>query len=100
MCYEPVEKQIEANMNDELTQKIKSAIESSPLKWRTIRGLAKDLQTSELDIGLVLNYSSEFLRARQTNKNGEALYTTREKYKKQTSLLERALGAAANTVNS
>jgi hypothetical protein len=46
----------------------------------------------------VLNSSDGFVRARARSARSELLYTTSEKYKRDTPFLERVLGAAANTV--
>ena len=86
--------------DDSTSNLIATAIEKSELQWRTVRGLAKQLVLKETVVAQALENSSLFLRARQPNKPGDALYTTVRKYKRNVPWFERALNAAANTVNS
>lgn len=88
-------------MHEQTTlNRIVDAIETSRFDWRTVRGLAEELGLAELEVADALENSALFVRSRQPNKRGDALYTTVHKYRQQTSFLHRALGAAANTVNS
>lgn len=85
-------------VDQELRVRIGDAINKSRYTWRTAKSLSKELGSSIDVITDVLNASDTFLRARRPNASGDSLYTTSEKYKRDTSLLERVLGAAANTV--
>jgi hypothetical protein len=85
--------------DDDLEQIIK-AISSSEFRWRTVRGIAKDTGLEEPKIVKVLDQSENFIRARKPNAAGDALYTTRDKYAKETSLSTRLLSAITNKINA
>lgn len=91
----------EVKMTDQkLKQRVLDAMENSPYKWRTVRGIASELATGASDIEDVLTNSGSFVRAQLPNEKGEALYSTVGRYKRDTPFLGRLFGAAANTVAS
>lgn len=81
-----------------LVAKIAIAIDNSEYKWRTSRSIAREIHVDEQPVSSALSDSSIFLKAKRPNLKGEALYTTLEKYRRETPFLERLLSAAANTV--
>jgi hypothetical protein len=83
-----------------MLNQIAEAVDRSKFDWRTVRGLAEELDLEETDVADALEHSALFVRSRQPNKRGDAIYTTVRKYRRLTSFFDRALGAAANTVNS
>jgi hypothetical protein len=85
---------VNRNLKDAVTR----AISGSSYKWRTVKGIAKEIKASERDVFDVLENAGGFVRSRAPNERGDALYTTADKYRKQTPKFERFLGAAANTV--
>lgn len=87
-------------MNDDLRNRIIVALNKSQYRWRTARGVAKEIGEKEQDVFDTMRKSDAFVRAKTPNKNGEVLYTTAERYKKDTPFFERLLGAGANTVSS
>ena len=84
----------------DLRARVIDAINGSPYKWRTVRGVAKDVGAKYEAVEEVLVKSGAFVRAKSPNKRGEALYSTTERYKKETPFIDRLFGAAANTVSS
>lgn len=87
-------------MNDRETRElIVKAINSSPYKWRSPRGIAKDCGLAIQKVMEILDRSGDFVRARKTNAKGEALYTTKKKYKSEQTLSQRLLGAITNRIS-
>jgi hypothetical protein len=82
----------------DLDDAIAKAISGSRYKWRTATGISKEISVDERQVFHALQNSDRFIKARRTNDRGEALYTTAERYRKETSLMNRLLSAAANTV--
>ena len=88
-------------MNDrEAHDRIVQAIGSSKYQWRTPRGIAKDSGLPLQEVLDVLKRSDVFVRARKGNAEGEPLYTTKERYKSEASLLQRALSALTNRITA
>ena len=83
----------------DLGAQIAEAINQSPYKWRTIKGIAKQLSSSDELVMQAINNSSDFVKSKLPNEHGEALYTTLSKYKEDKSIFKRFLGAGANTVS-
>ena len=79
-------------------KKIANAIAGSRYKWRTVKGISSEIGAAEIKVFETLENSNNFIRANRPNERGDALYTTAERYRKETSLMNRLLGAAANTV--
>ncbi len=75
---------------------ILTALAESTFKWRTARGLAKESNIPIQEVQKFLENSDAVLRAKKSNKSGQALYTTRDKYKKRTLLTTRLLAAMKN----
>lgn len=86
-------------MAERLRDLIGEAIRTSKYKWRTARGIAKELQVREADVFQELRSSDFFVKAKKPNARGEPLFTTSLRYRNETSLIERLLGAAGNTVS-
>ena len=83
-----------------LASKIIQSIEQSDFDWRTKSGIASELELTSDEIGDVLAKSDSFVKSKVPNEKGEELYTTVGRYKRNTPLFKRMLGAAANTVIS
>lgn len=75
-----------------------SAINDSNFRWRTIGGIAADAGVGYPQAADILSKSDKFIKARKPTKNGQALYTTTSRYKKETPLFGKIIGAAANTI--
>jgi hypothetical protein len=86
-------------MNDrEARTRIVQAITSSKFRWRTPRGIAKDSGVPLPQVIEVLERSDAFIRARKSNDRGEPLYSTKEKYKTESTLTQRVLAALTNKI--
>ena len=84
--------------NKEIKNLILGALKESEYKWRTARGISKDTKIPMDKVVDFLEKSSEILRAKKSNNKGQALYTTRDKYRKTTPLSKRVLSALINEV--
>ncbi|MCC2607999.1 hypothetical protein [Planctobacterium marinum] len=83
------------NKNEKL-RLIKDSLESSQYKWRTPRGVSKETGLKFSEVLELLEKSPQFQKAKKPNKRGEPLFTTREKYKKQSSPFTRIISALTN----
>jgi hypothetical protein len=91
---------MELLMNDrEARELIARVINSSTYRWRSPRGIAKDAGLPIQKVIELLDRSDAFIRARKGNARGEALYTTREKYRSEQTLTQRLLGAITNKIS-
>lgn len=70
---------------DEVKDKIIKSIEGSKYKWRTINGIASDLNVPREVVYSYLVNSKEIVKANNPNQNGHELFTTRNKQRQQTS---------------
>ena len=85
---------------EDLKDRAIAAMNNSPYRWRTVRAVAKELNANAETVEKVFTTSGAFVRAKTRNARGESLYSTTERYKRNTPLLGRLLGAAANTISS
>ena len=87
-------------MNDrEARDQIVQTIASSKYRWRTAQGIATDLGLPIQRVIELLERSDAFVRARKGNSHGDPLYTTSEKYRAETSISKRILGALTNKIS-
>lgn len=84
--------------NREVRDKIIQAIASSKFRWRTPKGIAKDSGVKISQVIEILEQSDAFVRARKSNDRGEPLYTTKDKYKAETSFGQRVMSALTNKI--
>jgi len=84
--------------NKEARDKMIDAIIHSPYKWRTAKGIAKDSGVSVTQVLDIFEKTDAFLRAKKPNARGELLYTTKERYKSETSLGKRLIDVLTNTL--
>ena len=76
---------------------VKPALESPNYKWRTVRGISKQLNVSQTDIRRVLMKNlGEIAHASVQASTGEELYTTEKHYKVNTSILGRVFNLLTN----
>lgn len=83
----------------ETKDRVIGAISESTYKWRTPRGIAKDSGVPLPQVLETLERSDGFVRARKGNRQGEPLYTTKEKYKKTSTLGQRIISAITNKIS-
>lgn len=75
--------------NPLLELEIKRCIELSPYRWRTARGIAKDLGADQVAVETILANNKLFVRSDIPAQSGAPLYTTRKIYRTKTSPLRR-----------
>ena len=80
----------------ELKELILEAIESSAYKWRTSRGIAKEINIQDVQVKEFLEKSNLIIKAKKKNSRGESIYTTRLKYKEKTSFMKRVISVLSN----
>ncbi|UTH30090.1 hypothetical protein [Ectopseudomonas hydrolytica] len=78
---------------------IKRALENPKYKYRTLKGVSAEANISIDAVEKALQeHSDEIVFLFRKGKNGEALLTTRNYYKKKASLKEKFMGAVINRV--
>ncbi len=83
----------EVDPNDN-TMVVFDALGDARFKWRTLGGIASQLNIAETEVMDILGNNQEFIiESSVPSKKGEALYTTREHYLETTSGLDRMLGS-------
>ena len=75
------------------------SINKSAYRWRTSDGISKDSGLPAQQVLDILDGSDAFVRSRNGNATGAALFTTAEKYKSGTPLSQRILSALTNKIN-
>lgn len=83
----------------EARDRVIAAITSSNYRWRTPRGIAKDSGVPLPQVMETLERSDSFLRSRKGNGRSEPLYTTKEKYKDNSSIGQRIVAAITNKIS-
>lgn len=66
--------------NKEIHRIILESFTNSEYKWRTIKGVSKETKIPEEQIRQFLDRSKEFIKAKKTNSNGQALYSLRNNF--------------------
>ena len=79
-------------------EKIRTAIRESKYVWRTVRGISADTGITEATVLQILETADGFLRAYRRNPQGETLYSTAEKYRKDATWKQKILDAITNKV--
>ena len=77
-------------------ERVIAALQDSPHKWRTVRGVARDSGLSMHEVVKILARSPDILRSRKPNRHGQALFTTRAKFRERTPLSRRFKAALTN----
>jgi len=82
-------------MNSEnLTSKVIQALENHEYKWRTVKGISKEIGESEKDVLLVIKQNMDVIvKSSVPSKDGEDLYTTRKHFNKSSSTMDKIIGA-------
>ncbi len=76
-------------------------LENPKYKWRTIRGVAKELNSSQEEIlQLLAKHENEIIKSSIPAESGEGLYTTRRHYQLMTPLFYRFISSFAGNVTS
>ena len=78
-----------------------TSLENKKYKWRTVRGVAKELNVTTEDIlKTFAEHENEIIKSSIPAESGEDLYTTRRHYKKTSSLIDKVLTSITGTVTS
>ncbi len=80
----------------EIRNRILGALEQSDFKWRTARGIAREISIPIQQVQKFLEESPAILRSKKPNKSGRPLYTTRDRYRQSTPITKRLLAALRN----
>ena len=82
-------------------QELVNALEDKKYKWRTIRGIANQLNVTTEEIqNLLQQHSSEIIKSSIPAETGEELYTTRKHYRKTTSAIDKLLSSLSSSATS
>ena len=77
------------------------ALENPKYKWRTLRGVAKQLKSSEEELlKLLTEHENEIIKSAIPAESGEELYTTRRHYRKMTPFIDKVYSSFTGTVTS
>ena len=72
-------------------------IVSTNEKWSTPSEIASRTKSAREEVVQILLSNDDFVQS-EINKSGEARFTTRERYKKQTSVIQKIIAAATNRI--
>jgi hypothetical protein len=78
-----------------------NSLENPKYKWRTLRGVAEQLNSSQEEILKILNeHEDEIIKSSIPAGTGEDLYTTRRHYRRMTPVFDKILSSVTGTVTS
>lgn len=87
------------DIDKELYEKIKKALENNKYNFRTISGAAKEAGVCISDVEATIQKNNDKIVVLfRRGKNGQKLITTREHYKKKASTKDKIMGALLNRV--
>lgn len=82
-------------------ESVRESLENPKYKWRTIRGVAKQLNCSQKEIlKILVQHENEIIKSSITAESGEELYTTRSHYKQTTSFFDKALSSVTGDITA
>lgn len=80
---------------------IRKSLEDKKYKWRTVRGVAKEVGADEEEVRRILGEnSSEVIKSSIQAETGEDLFTTRAHYRKQQSPFVKIASSLSGRVSS
>ncbi len=78
---------------------VKNAMENNKYIWRTIRGIAKELNTNEEIVSsIIAKNGTEVIKSSIPAETGEALYTTRNNFRQNASPADLIKGSISGQV--
>lgn len=84
-------------IDKQLEAKIKKAFENEKYEWRTVKGVAKEANTSyEIVQSYVSSHGDELVKSSARNDKGERLFTSRKNYRDRTGPGARILSILRN----
>ncbi len=70
------------------------ALESEKFKWRTIKGISKEIGLNEDEVLSIIEHNKDVIvHSSVPSKNGEDLYTTKQHFHKYSSAMDKIMGA-------
>lgn len=82
-------------------ESVRESLENPKYKWRTIRGVAKQLKCSEGEIFKIFAQNvNDIIKSSIPAESGEELYTTRSHYKRVTSFFDKTLSSVTGSVTA
>ena len=82
-----------------LKEKVISALENPEYDWRTLKGMSEDIGISQQELKEIISQLDEIvIKSSTPGKDGSELYTTRDHYYKNQSILKRSLTAASGSI--
>jgi hypothetical protein len=84
----------------DVLKKVIAALENPKYKWRTIGGIAKETRlTADAVVNVLTSAAETIVRSSVPSKDGDALFTTRARFRQSASVAERLRGAFTNRLN-
>lgn len=79
--------------------KVRTALENPKYKYRTVSGIAKELKIGQDVVARALRENpGDLVVLYRRGQNGEQLFTTRQHYKNNTSIIERVMGTMMSRI--
>ena len=80
---------------------VKTALENDKYKWRTVRGVAKELNANAQEImSLISKHLDEVIKSAVPAETGEDLFTTRRHYRRKASPFDKITSSLTVSVSS
>jgi predicted component of viral defense system (DUF524 family) len=79
---------------------VRKALENGKYRWRTVRGVAKELNTTDLEIiELIQQHADEVIKSSIPAETGEDLFTTRKHYRANASSYAKIISTLSQSVS-
>jgi hypothetical protein len=79
---------------------VSAALENNKYIWRTLRGVAKELKTTQEEVlQIITENASEVIKSSVPANTGENLYTTRKHYRRKASFFDKITSSMTSTVS-
>lgn len=90
-------------MNEKLSEEdvkvIFDSLENPKYKWRTIDGISKETGIDQDKVKQAIKaHSDEIVKSAYMSESGKSLYTTRSKFRREASILNKLFGAVKSRV--
>ena len=87
------------DIDPDVLRKVIAALENPKYKWRTVGGISKDAGVAPDKVLDVLKASDIVVRSSVPSKSGDALFTTRARFRRSASTAEKLRGAFTNRLD-
>ena len=83
-----------------ILSKVVAALENPKYKWRTIRGIAKETGlAADAVVDVLTGAADNVVRSSVPSKDGDALFTTRARFRQSASVAQKLRGAFTNRLD-